>query len=356
MTRKTAVYTSPLFLAHLTGRDHAESPDRLRCIYQQLERPEVASQLIFSSFTKAAVSLIQLNHTREHVKEVAATAAHEAFYLDSDTRTSAASYEAALLAAGSVIDGIKRLVHGEIDNGFSLLRPPGHHAERDQSMGYCLFNNCAVGARYALKHCALERILIVDWDLHHGNGTQHSFYRQKNVLYCSLHQFPLYPGSGTLLESGAGAGAGYTVNVPLSGGHGDEHYARVFNTLIAPVTMIYQPQLILVSCGFDLMAGDPVGAMQVTAAGIAYMTRVMVHLAQQVCGGKLLFVLEGGYNLDNMREGALAVLTELRGVPLAGDYPAWLSSEVALCLSSSEAASDSIDQAMAYQKNWWNLG
>ena len=180
--RKTAVYKHPLFLAHETGRDHLESADRLRSLYQELERVEVASHLVFPVFQKATTAAIKLNHTPELIREVAATAAHPASYLDADTRTSADSFEAALFAAGAVIDGIKRLEQGEIDNGFCLVRPPGHHAERNQAMGFCLFNNIAVGAKWAIKNLGLERILIIDWDLHHGNGTQKSFYRDNKVF------------------------------------------------------------------------------------------------------------------------------------------------------------------------------
>jgi len=353
--KKTAVFKSPLFLAHQTGKGHLESPERLRCIYQELEREEVANHLVFPVFKKATASSIKLNHTPELVREVAATADHQAGYLDADTRTSAASYEAALLAAGAVIDGIKRLDRGEIDNGFCLVRPPGHHAERNQAQGFCLFNNIAVGAKWAIRNLGLERIMIIDWDLHHGNGTQNSFYRNDKVLYCSTHQYPFYPGSGALPESGEGRGLGYTVNIPLIGGHGDDEYARIFNELYVPLARAYQPQLILVSCGFDIMVNDPIGAMQVTPAGVAYMTRVLLELAEELCDGKLLITLEGGYDLDNMRNGALAVLTELHGASLASDHPVYLQQNDSNRFRSSRVASASLDQAMHWVKNWWNI-
>jgi acetoin utilization deacetylase AcuC-like enzyme len=353
--RKTAVYTDPLFLAHYTGRDHPESADRLRGIYQELERDEVAAHLIFPVFPKASPASIKLNHTPELVREVAATAAHPAAYLDADTRTSAESYGAALLAAGAVIDGIRRLERGEIDNGFCLVRPPGHHAERHQAMGFCLFNTIAVGAKWALRNLGMERILIVDWDLHHGNGTQNSFYRNDKVLYCSSHQYPLYPGSGALPESGSGRGQGYTVNIPLAGGHGDDGYARLFNELYVPLARAYKPQLILVSCGFDILAHDPVGSMQVTPRGVAYMTRVLVELAEELCEGKLLLTLEGGYHLENMREGSLAVLTELYGAPLASEHPLFLQPQDIDRFRTISVESASLDQAMHWVKNWWNI-
>lgn len=353
--RKTAVYKHPLFLAHQTGKNHLETAERLRSIYQELERGEIATRLIFPVFKKATAASIKLNHTPELVRKVAATSAHPASYLDADTRTSADSYEAALFAAGAVIDGINRMELHEIDNAFCLVRPPGHHAERHQSMGFCLFNNVAIGARWAIKKLGLQRIMIVDWDLHHGNGTQQSFYRNDKVLYCSTHQYPLFPGSGALPESGAGRGLGYTVNIPLAGMAGDDEYARIFNELYAPLARAYRPQLILVSCGFDVMAGDPLGSMQVTSAGVAYMTRLLLELAEDLCDGKLLITLEGGYNLDNIRKGALAVLTELYGQPLAGDHPVYLQPQDLERLRSTKVESASLDQAMARAENWWQL-
>jgi len=353
--RKTAVYKNSLFLAHYTGREHLESAERLLAVYRDLENTEVAEKLIFPDFPEATATMIKLVHTPELVREVAATAAFPASYLDADTRTSQDSYRAALLAAGAVIDGIKRLELGEIDNAFCLVRPPGHHAERGRAMGFCLFNNIAVGAKWAIKHLGLERILIVDWDLHHGNGTQHSFYRNDKVLYCSTHQYPLYPGSGALPESGEGKGAGYTVNVPLTGGQGDEEFARIFNELYVPLARSYRPELILVSCGFDILAGDPMGTMRVSGAGVAYMTRILLELAEECCQGKLLLTLEGGYDLDNMRNGTLAVLTELYGAPLSAAYPVYLSPQDSHRLRSTGIELASLDQAVQWTKNWWDV-
>jgi len=349
--RRTAVYKHPLFLAHDTGRDHLESADRLRGVYRELERPELAAQLLFPSFAEASLTSIRLNHHPELVREVAATAHHVAAFLDADTRTSANSFEAARMAAGAVIDGISRLQRGEIDNGFCLVRPPGHHAEPDRAMGFCLFNNIAVAAKWAIRHLKLERILIVDWDLHHGNGTQKSFYRTDKVLYCSTHQYPFYPGTGALPESGAGRGQGYTVNIPLGSGHGDMGYARIYNEIFIPLARAYRPQLILVSCGFDLMAGDPIGLQRVTAAGIAYMTRVLVDLATELCQGKLLFTLEGGYSVENMHKGVLAVVSELRGAPLATDHPVWLSPGDLQRFRTARGESADIEQAVRWVKD-----
>jgi acetoin utilization deacetylase AcuC-like enzyme len=222
-------------------------------------------------------------------------------------------------------------------------------------MGFCLFNNVAIGARWARRHLGYERVMIVDWDVHHGNGTQHSFAREAEVLYCSVHQYPLYPGSGTLMETGEGNGQGFTLNVPLLSGHGDAEYARVTDTLFVPVGRLYRPDLVLVSCGFDCMAGDPVGSMRLTPAGIACLTRRLVQLAAEVCNGRLLLVLEGGYDLDNMRTGTLAALTELRGCPLAADYPVFLPPGAEQGLLRQAVPSEGIDQAITWARNWWNL-
>ena len=344
--RRTAVYKHSLFLAHNTGRSHPESAGRLERVYWELERLEPAGLLVFPNFDPADQSVIALNHSPELIRKITATADRVASYLDGDTRTSAASSAAALMAAGAVIEGVGRLVRGEIDNGFCLVRPPGHHAEYERAMGFCLYNNIAVAARWALDRRLVDRILIVDWDVHHGNGTQHSFAAIDKVLFCSIHQSPLYPGTGSLSETGEGAGRGYTVNIPLSSGHGDEAYARVMNEIIVPLACSYRPDLILVSCGFDCMAGDPLGSMRVTPAGIAYLTRSLVEVAVEVCRGRLLLTLEGGYSPENMNQGVMAVLSELCGEPLAADHPQWLPPADLHRLRTTRIQTPSIEQAL----------
>ncbi len=350
--RKTAIYRDDLFLAHDPGPGHPESPERLRVIYDKLDSLENDSIFIYPQFDPASTDIIELNHSSALVKQVAATAGRSHGFLDADTQTSADSYDAACLAVGALIDGIHRLDQGEIDNGFCIVRPPGHHAERDKSMGFCLFNNVAVAARWAGKELGLKRILIVDWDLHHGNGTQHSFYDTDQVLYCSTHQFPYYPGSGAVLECGNGSGAGFTVNVPLAGGQGDLEFARIFNELFAPVARLYQPELILVSCGFDIYDGDPLGSMKVSPVGFAYMTRVMRELAEELCDGKVLITLEGGYNPAGMRDGSLAVLAELCGRQIAGFG---LGAKKANPLKNADIECSQLEQAISVQKNYWKI-
>ena len=353
--RKTAVYRDDLFLQHQPGFSHPESPDRLRVIYDELDKESIGDHFIYPQFDPVSDDIIGLNHSKTLMKRVAATQGRDHDYLDADTSTSAKSYEAACLAAGALVDGINRIEQGEIDNAFCLVRPPGHHAEHDQSMGFCLYNNVAIGARWAMQEYGLKRVMIVDWDLHHGNGTQHSFYETNKVLYLSSHQYPYYPGTGAMLETGKGGGDGFTVNVPLAGGQGDMEFARIYNELVVPVARAYQPELILVSCGFDIYNGDPLGAMQVSPDGFAWMTRKMVEVAEEVCNGKLLITLEGGYNLTGMRDGALAVLAELCGEKLDCGYPVNLSKKRAGELAASDVDCSPLDHALQVARNYWKL-
>jgi acetoin utilization deacetylase AcuC-like enzyme len=345
---KTAIFQDKLFLEHDPGYGHVESPDRLKVIYEMLEKAEVRKRFIFPKISPAGRELIALNHTEALINQVAATADQTFASLDGDTSTSPRSYDAACLAAGALVDGVKLLLSEEIDNGFALVRPPGHHAENDRAMGFCLFNNVAVGARFAVEKMGVKRVMIVDWDLHHGNGTQHSFYDTDKVLYFSTHQYPYYPGSGAVSETGRGDGRGHTVNVPLTPGLGDAQYARIFNEILTPVARQYQPELILVSAGFDIAMGDPLGAMQVTSEGFAYMARVLMSLAAELCQGRLLFTLEGGYNLEAQLNGVLAVLTVLQG----GDYP---KEEVFKQLAASDAPLAVMQQVRDELGAYWNI-
>ena len=262
--RKTAIFKNDLFLEHIPDFNHVESPDRLRVIYEQLEQQPLNELFLYPDFEPASQDSLALNHTQEHLMRVAGTAGKTFSSLDPDTQASPMSYDAACLAAGAVINGMEMIVNGEADNGFALVRPPGHHAEAESAMGFCLFNNVAVGAHYGLQKMGMERVAIIDWDLHHGNGTQNSFYASNQVLYFSTHAYPYYPGSGGLMEVGTGPGEGFTVNVPLSGGQDDRAFATIFKEIILPVTRQYRPDFIIVSAGFDTYYNDPLGTMAVT--------------------------------------------------------------------------------------------
>ncbi|MDF1577965.1 MAG: histone deacetylase [Desulfurivibrionaceae bacterium] len=316
---KTAIMKSPLFLEHDAGFSHIESPDRLAAIYHGLREFEKLDCLLFPDFAPAEKRHLQLVHTDSHIARIADTAGRGFVSLDPDTGASSRSYEAALLAVGALIAGTDTIMTGQVDNAFALVRPPGHHAEPGHPMGFCLFNNIAVAAAYATRELGLQRVMIVDWDIHHGNGTQHAFYDSDEVLYFSTHLYPYFPGSGALQETGRGRGEGYTFNIPLSGGQNDMSYAAIFNDIVAPMARQYKPELIMVSAGYDICVGDPLGAMAVTPAGFAYLTGVLKGLAEELCGGRLLLTLEGGYNLTGLRDGILATIGALSGNPLLFD-------------------------------------
>ncbi len=350
--RKTAIFKNDLFLEHIPDFNHVESPDRLRVIYEQLEQPPLSELFFYPDFEPASQDILGLNHTRDHVMHVASTAGKTFSSLDPDTQASPKSYDAACLAAGAVMSGMEMIVQGEADNGFALVRPPGHHAEAERAMGFCLFNNVAVGARYGVEHLGLERVAIFDWDLHHGNGTQHSVYNSDQVLYLSTHADPYYPGSGGLTEVGSGEGEGFTVNVPLSGGQDDRAFASIVKEIIVPVTRDYRPDFIIVSAGFDTYFGDPLGTMAVTQQGFACMAKQLVDLAGEVCEGRLLVVLEGGYNLQGLRDGVLAVLGELSGNQ---ECPGKVDEEILQTIIDSDQEVPVIEQVRDIAKRYWSL-
>ena len=311
---KTGIVRDNRYMNHQTGAFHPESPQRLEAIYGMLEEPDMAGRFNDVPVRRAERDELLLIHSPEYVEMVAGTEGKDHRSLDPDTSTSPGSYEAALLAAGGVCEAISMVISGALDNAFALVRPPGHHAERSRAMGFCLFNNVAIGAKYAQQSHHLKRVLIVDWDLHHGNGTQHSFEEDPSILYFSTHQYPFYPGSGAFRETGAGKGEGYTVNVPLSVGHGDGEYMAIFERILKPIALEFDPELVLVSAGFDIHGSDPLGGMQVTPNGFAGLTRSIMDIARTCCGGKVVITLEGGYDLRGLRDSVKAVLRELAGL------------------------------------------
>jgi len=243
-------------------------------------------------------------------------------HLDPDTFVSPESLAVARLAAGSTVALARGVARGEIATGLAAVRPPGHHAEADRAMGFCLFNNVAVAARALQAEEGVDRVLVLDWDVHHGNGTQHSFEADPSVLYFSTHQHPHYPGTGAFGETGHGAGEGTTVNVPMPAGCGDPEYVGVIARVLVPVVRAFRPEVILVSCGFDAHRSDPLAGMEIGAEGYRDMTRLVRAVAEEVCGGRLLFVLEGGYAATGLDEGTTAVIgAMLEETPPAVDVP-----------------------------------
>jgi acetoin utilization deacetylase AcuC-like enzyme len=250
-------------------------------------------------------------HTPAYIARVAATAGRPLSSFDLDTQTTAKSYAAACLAAGAVFNLLAEIWSGRLGRGFAAVRPPGHHAEPDRGMGFCLFNNVALGARYLQKRHGVRRIMVVDIDAHHGNGTQAAFYDTDEVLCVSLHQFPGFPGTGRLGEVGRARGEGYTVNVPLHRGQGDNEFLCILHHLVRPLARAYQPEILLVPCGFDLWLHDRLAEMRVTPEGYGLMTALLCDLAAEVCGGRIAFVMEGGYSAEGIRECGRRVIQAL---------------------------------------------
>jgi acetoin utilization deacetylase AcuC-like enzyme len=301
------------YLKHGAEITHPETPQRLASIYEMLDNPDMSWKFIGIDARHATREELERVHRPSYIDYIAATAGKPMFMLDPDTVATTDTYDVARLAAGGVIQAIDSVVSGETDNAFALVRPPGHHAQAAEAAGFCIFNNIAIGARHALAERKMERILIVDWDLHHGNGTQEIFYGERQVLYFSIHQSPAYPGTGGLTEMGAGAGLGYTLNIPLGPGADENLYVRILREILRPVALSFQPEILLVSAGFDIYVGDPLGAMKVTPEGFACLARVLLDLADECCGGRMAVVLEGGYHILGLTKSVRAVLMEMLG-------------------------------------------
>jgi acetoin utilization deacetylase AcuC-like enzyme len=310
MTSITSLYFDPLFLEHHPGPGHPERAERLQRIMDVLERAPVTG-VERRTPRPATRSELAAVHDAGLLDELAAVAGHSA-QIDPDTATSPKSIEAALLAAGGAVAAVEEVMSGKARNAFGLVRPPGHHAEPGRAMGFCLYNNVAIAAE-AARRLGAERVAVLDWDVHHGNGTQACFWKRRDVLYLSSHQFPFYPGTGDFDEVGEGEGAGFTVNCPLPAGQADADYGAVFHDLFLPVMQAYRPDLILVSAGFDPHARDPIGEMRVTERGFAAMCSATVKLAEEVCGGKVVLLLEGGYDLDALAQSVHACVQVLAG-------------------------------------------
>jgi acetoin utilization deacetylase AcuC-like enzyme len=287
---------------------HPERPQRLDAIDRALE--PLAARVRDLEASLATDDEILRAHTRDHLELLRSIEGRRA-QLDPDTYCSPRSLEIARLAAGGTVDAARRVARGEASSAFALVRPPGHHAERAHAMGFCLFNNVAIAARSLLEEEGLERIAILDWDVHHGNGTQHAFESERDVLFVSLHQFPLYPGTGAMAEVGRDAGEGATVNLPLPPGCGDEEYGALFEGLVEPILAEFRPQIILVSAGFDAHERDPLASMCLTSAGYAALAARTRAVAESVCEGRLVLALEGGYELDALGESVRSVIDVL---------------------------------------------
>lgn len=299
-----------LYLEHKTPPGHPESPARLTAIVEKLKADGVYAQLASLTPQAAPLDRIQAIHSPKYLQRVRTSCETGEEYVDSpDVPISRKSYAVALAAAGGVLRAVDAVMQGEVTNAFCAVRPPGHHALEDRAMGFCLFNNVAIGTRYVQQQYGLSRVLIVDWDVHHGNGTQAAFYDDPSVLYFSVHQSPFYPGSGAEAEKGRGQGLNGTINVPLPGGSGDQEYVEAFEQKLRPAALAFSPQFVFVSAGFDAHENDTLGGMRVTTEGYGKLSRIVKGIADQCCEGRLVAVLEGGYGLAGL---AASVETHLR--------------------------------------------
>ncbi len=312
--KRTGIVRDRRYADHCTGPDCPERPERQSVLDEMLNEPDM--QNFFQNIAPRPAEkeeLLQV-HSPEHIKRLENTRGQDYTYLGPDTQTSPFSYETALLAAGGFCRAIELVHAGRLDNAIALVRPPGHHAERSKAQGFCLYNNVAVGVRFAQNHFGLERILVADWDLHHGNGTQHCFEDDPTVLFFSVHQSASYPGSGNFREIGKGPGKGRTINVPLRAGCGDGEYVALFEKVLQPIAIEFKPEMILVSAGFDIHHDDPLGGMQVTPKGFAGLTRSVLNTANICCNGRVVMTLEGGYGLQGLKDSVRAVLREMAGL------------------------------------------
>jgi acetoin utilization deacetylase AcuC-like enzyme len=309
----TGLVYHPDYLKHETGKIHPESPSRLSFLLDYLERKNYYSELVKIEPHNPSLEWVSKIHPLEYIQLIEEYSKHAPGNLDMDTVVSSETYRVALLAVGGVLAGVDGVMQGKVKNVFCAVRPPGHHAEPNRGMGFCIFNNVAVGARYVQEKYRLKKVLIVDWDAHHGNGTQKAFYSDPSVYYFSIHQFPFYPGTGEESEKGSGEGTGYTLNIPMFAGSSDLEYQEVFETILYPAALKYDPDFIFVSAGFDGHKNDLLTNLQLTSNGFKVITQVIKELADKTCQGRIVSVLEGGYNLKALACSVEAHLLALMG-------------------------------------------
>jgi acetoin utilization deacetylase AcuC-like enzyme len=308
----TLLYTDPLFLHHETG-PHPETPDRLRAISTRLQQTDLPSRCLSGAYRPLTAETVAQIHSQRMVRSAEGMSVRGGGHLDPDTVVSPESYTVALAAAGACVSAVDAVLQGNDRNALCLVRPPGHHATPTCSMGFCLFNNIALAAHHALSIHSLDRVLIVDWDVHHGNGTQDIFYADPRVLFFSIHRFGMgfYPGTGDADETGDGEGIGYTLNVPVRYGTSRQDYRGAYRNALEQAADKIKPQLVLVSAGFDAHALDPIGSLGLEVEDFVWLTQQVLDVAKTHCAGRLVSCLEGGYNLHVLAESVRAHLEEL---------------------------------------------
>ncbi len=314
MERPTAFLADPAVREHLAGRHHPERPERFDAVLEGIARAGFLDRLAGVDPRVATEEELLLCHTREYLYTVRRDVESGRPYLSTgDTDISASSWEAAARAAGGVLNAVDAVLLGRARNAFCAVRPPGHHAAPGRGMGFCMFNNVALAARYARHKHRLARVLIADWDVHHGNGTQDAFYSDPSVFFFSTHQWPLYPGTGRADETGEGPGAGTTMNRPFPAGSGRDRILGAVQEALLPAADRFRPELVLISAGFDSRAGDPLGRFTLTDRDFADLTRAIMEIADRHAGGRVVSVLEGGYNLEGLALAAAAHVEALLG-------------------------------------------
>ena len=303
----------PDYLNHDTGDGHPERPDRLRYLMKHLLHSNVWHDLYHLQPLRADEQWITMVHPETYISMIQQRCSAGETVLDmGDTHVCKESYNIALLAAGAVIQAVDQVLTNKLERSFCAVRPPGHHAETSTVMGFCLFNNVAIGARYAQQKYNVERVAILDWDVHHGNGTQEIFYEDPSVFYVSLHQYPFYPGTGATEETGEGKGKGFTLNCPMKAGSKEQEYLGAFRERILPALNKFHPQLLMISAGFDAHKDDPLANIELTENSFSEMTKMAVEVAEKHCIGRIVSVLEGGYSLEALARSVEAHLKHLR--------------------------------------------
>lgn len=309
---RTAFLYNETFLLHDTGAEHPEVSERLTAIKKRIESRDLHRRLVPVDIAMPDIAYIELIHDPDYIRRVRAEVESGAGYFDStDNAVSPRSFEVAVLAVGGCLKVCDAVMTGEADNGFCAVRPPGHHAKYKKAGGFCFFNNIAIAARYLQHRYGIQKVAIVDWDVHHGDGTQDCFDSDDTVYYISLHQYPFYPGTGSEMETGFGKGMGYTMNIPMRAGSGNYHYLRAFREKILPELRKYRPEIILVSAGFDAHRDDPLASINLTSNIYYTLTKMLKEIAHGSSSDRIIAFLEGGYNVEACAEGVEKVLEAL---------------------------------------------
>lgn len=340
---KTGVFYNPFLEKHLENTYHIEQPSRTRNVYKKILSILGDRVKIFISNERISKEIIELAHSRNYVDSILKLSnVEEEIFLDPDTIVGKDSVECAILSASLCVKATIEVMEGRLNNAFALIRPPGHHATRSKAMGFCIFNNVSIAAILLLKEYNLSRIAIVDFDVHHGNGTQDIFYESDKILYISTHRFPFYPGTGYYNQIGRGDGIGFTVNIPLPEGTGDNDYAYVYSNIIAKIIKKFEPEFLIVSAGFDAHFSDPLGGMTLTDIGFKHITNVLL---KSINNRKTVFALEGGYNIDTLPSTIITTIEEMINT----------SEEEIIKPTLSDTTERVLEEFYRYLNNYWNI-